>query len=165
MYDVTHSSHYSLSLFTQLNNSTLQGLRGVSVTDYLDYDEDYYAPGYYVKDYELFGEEPLDVDFFDEDLDSDMELYFNPRSGGGFMHPQHYHDGQMNRAFHQLQNNGIISGKVASSLSPKDIRSVIRAAGDRVSDARQLKSGDIVIAPSSRRTMGPRRGATFPHPY
>lgn len=153
MCDVTHSSHYSLSLFTQLNNSTLlQGLRGVAVTDYLDYDdEDYYAPEDYGEDYELFGEEPLDVDFY------------NPRKGG-FMRPQNYKDGLMNRAFRQLQNNGKISSSVARGLSTSQIRTVIRAAGDKVSNARQLKSGAIVIAPPFR-TMGPRRGAPFFHPY
>ena len=155
MCDVTHSSHYSLlSLFTQLHNSILQGLRGVAVTDYLDYDEDYYAPGYYDEDYDLdFEEEPFDADFFDdEDLDSDMELY-NPRQGGR-MNPHQYKDGRMNRAFRQLQNNGRISSGVARNLSSRDIRSVIRANGLRVRDTRITRNGAVVV----RRTMGRVRG-------
>ena len=162
MCDLTHSSHYSLSLFTQPNNSTLQGLRGVAVTDYLDYDEDYYAPGYYVEDYELFGEEPLDVDFFDdeEDLDSDMEL-LGPRTGR-HNNPQNFKDRVMNRAFRQLNNRGYISGSLG--LSEKEIRRVFRADGINPDRARRTGSGDIVVGPPLR-TMGRRRGLPRPRYY
>jgi len=162
--DVTYSSHYSLSLFTQLYYYTTQGLRGVAFIDYLDYDEDYAVPGYYDEDYDLdFEEEPLDAYFFDdEDLDSDME-FLGPRNGGRNI-PQGFKDGQMNRAFRELKNTGEISSGVARNLSNGEIRSVIRASGLRARDARIDGNGNI-IEKSPFRTGARKRGmASNPNP-
>jgi hypothetical protein len=151
--DVTHSSHYSLSLFTQLYYFTLQGLRGVAIIDYLDYDEDYAVPGYYDEDYDLdFEEEPLDAYFFD---DEDLE-FVGPRKGGR-MQPQHWADGEMNHAFKQLKNTGEITSDVARNLSNGEIRSVIRASGLRVSETRIDGDGNI-IEKSPFRTVARKRG-------
>ena len=159
MCDVTHSSHYSLSLFTQLYSTLLQGLRGVAVADSLDYDENYYVPEDYDEDYELF-EEPLyvdsfdedldDEDFDDEDLDSDVELYgrgpsrsFNPRL--------------KNRAYRQLNNNGRINRNVVRQMNNRQINRVVRADGLRRRDVRWNRRGDLVVRRGAQQWRPPRR--------
>ena len=150
---VTHSSHYSLSLFTQLHYLTLQGLRGVAVTsDSADYDENYYVPEDYDEDYDLnFEEEPSDLDSFDEeDLDSDMELYGyfgnrRIRNFNGYRSSRSFNGALKRRAFRQLNRNGYIRRRTLRDLNNRQVRRVIRADGFSPNQARITRSGDLVI--------------------
>ena len=132
------------------------GLRGVAVSDSLDYDENYYVPEDYDEDYDLdFEEEPLDLDFFD---DEDVELY-------GRRPSRRFNPSLKNRAFRQLNDNGRINRRVVRQLNNRQIRRVVRADGLSTRDVRINRRGDLVIRRGAQQWRPPRNIRRFRRYY